>query len=73
MTSSVTEAYLQILYANESLKTNRQTLKLLPPSWHVPKNYLAAGSIAASDYAQIEAIQQRSVQRDDGRKHAHLE
>lgn len=36
---AVTEAYLQILYANESLKPTDKRWKLLPPSWHVPKNY----------------------------------
>lgn len=52
---AVTEAYLQILYANESLKTNRQTLETSAAQLARSKELLAAGSIAASDYAQIEA------------------
>lgn len=52
---AVTEAYLQILYANESLKTNRQTLETSAAQLERSKELLKAGSIAASDYAQIEA------------------
>jgi len=52
---AVTEAYLQILYANESLKTNQQTLETSAAQLARSKELLAAGSIAASDYAQIEA------------------
>ena len=52
---AVTEAYLQILYANESLKTNRQTLETSAAQLARSKELLAAGSIAPSDYAQIEA------------------
>lgn len=52
---AVTEAYLQILYANESLKTNRQTLETSAAQRARSKELLDAGSIAISDYAQIEA------------------
>ena len=52
---SVTEAYLQILYANESLKTNRLTLETSKADLERSKELLAAGSIAESDHAQIEA------------------
>lgn len=52
---SVTEAYLQILYANESLKTNRQTAETSAAELARSKELLAAGSIAESDYAQLEA------------------
>ena len=52
---AVTEAYLQILYANESLKTNHQTLETSAAQLARSKELLAAGSIAPSDYAQIEA------------------
>ncbi len=52
---AVTEAYLQILYANESLKTNQQTLETSTAQLARSKELLSAGSIAASDYAQIEA------------------
>ena len=52
---SVTEAYLQILYANESLKTNRQTVETAAAELARSKELLAAGSISQSDYAQLEA------------------
>ena len=52
---AVTEAYLQILYANESLKTNRQTLETSAAQLARGKELLDAGSIAKSDCAQIEA------------------
>lgn len=52
---AVTEAYLQILYANESLKTNKQTLETSAAQLARSKELLAAGSIAPSDYAQIQA------------------
>ena len=52
---SVTEAYLQILYANESLKTNRLTLETSKADLERSKELLAAGSIAESNHAQIEA------------------
>ena len=52
---AVTEAYLQILYANESLKTNRQTLETSAAQLARSAELLKAGSIAASDHAQIEA------------------
>lgn len=52
---AVTETYLQILYANESLKTNRQTLETSAAQLARSRELLAAGSIAISDYAQIEA------------------
>lgn len=52
---AVTEAYLQILYANESLKTNRQTVETSQAQMQRAKALLEAGSISASDYAQLEA------------------
>lgn len=52
---AVTEAYLQILYAHESLKTNQQNLETSAAQLARSKELLAAGSIASSDYAQIEA------------------
>ena len=52
---SVTEAYLQILYAKESLKTNQQTVETTKAELDQAKAFLEAGSIAQSDYAQIEA------------------
>lgn len=52
---AVTQAYLQILYANESLKTNRQTLENSAAQLARSKELQKAGSISVSDYAQIEA------------------
>lgn len=52
---AVTEVYLQILYAHESLKTNQQNLETSAAQLARSKELLAAGSIASSDYAQIEA------------------
>ena len=52
---SVTEAYLQILYASESLKTNRLTVETSQADLQRSKALLEAGQIAESDYAQIEA------------------
>lgn len=52
---AVTEAYLQILYANESLKTNRQTLETSAAQVERVKELFKAGSVAISDVAQLEA------------------
>lgn len=52
---AVTEAYLTILYANESLKTKRQTVEASEAQLERTKALLDAGSLAVSDYAQIEA------------------
>lgn len=52
---AVTEAYLQILYANESLKTDQQTVESSIAQLNRSKALQEAGSISISDYAQIEA------------------
>ena len=52
---SVTKAYLQILYANETLKTDRQTLESSGEQLARSKALLDAGSISASDFAQMES------------------
>jgi len=52
---AVTEGYLQILYANEALKTNRQTVETSKAQLDRSKALYEAGSIAISDYAQMEA------------------
>lgn len=52
---AVTEIYLQILYANEALKTNLQTLETSKAQLDRSKELYEAGSIAVSDYAQIKA------------------
>ncbi len=52
---AVTQAYLDILYANESVKINRQTVESSQAQLEQSKALLEAGSIAQSDYAQMES------------------
>lgn len=52
---AVTQAYLEILYANETVKTNAQTVESSAAQMEQSKALLEAGSIARSDYAQMEA------------------
>ena len=52
---SITQIYVQILYAAESIKVNEGTLKVSEAQRDRGKELLTAGSIAKSDYAQLEA------------------
>lgn len=52
---AVTKAYLQLLYANETLKSDRQTLENSESQLNRSKALLEAGSISRSDCAQLEA------------------
>lgn len=52
---TITQTYIQILYANESVKTNESTLSVSEAQCERGKKLLAAGSIASSDLAQLEA------------------
>jgi outer membrane protein len=52
---SITQLYMQILYADESVKINESTLEVSEAQVNRAKELLAAGSIARSDYAQLEA------------------
>jgi outer membrane protein len=52
---SITQLYVQILYADESVKINESTLEVSEAQVNRAKELLAAGSIARSDYAQLEA------------------
>lgn len=52
---AVTQAYLQILYANESLKTAEQTVESSTALLERAKELHNAGSISVSDYAQVES------------------
>lgn len=52
---AITQLYVQILYANESVMINEGTLKVSEAQVNRAKELLAAGSIARSDYAQLEA------------------
>lgn len=53
--AAITEVYLQILYADESVKINESTLEVSKAQLDRAAELLEAGSIARSDYAQIEA------------------
>ena len=52
---SITQIYVQILYAAESVKVNESTLKVSEAQRDRGKQLLTAGSIAQSDYAQLES------------------
>ena len=51
----ITQTYVQILYAAEAVKVNENTLKVSEAQRDRGKELLAAGSIAKSDLAQLEA------------------
>lgn len=52
---SITQLFVQILYADESVKINESTLLVSEAQMNRAKELLAVGSIARSDYAQLEA------------------
>lgn len=52
---AVTRAYLQVLYANENLKTDRQTLESSEVQLARSQALLDAGSISTSDFTQMES------------------
>lgn len=52
---AITQTYVQILYAAESVKINENTLTVSEAQQERGKALLDAGSIAQSDYAQLEA------------------
>ena len=52
---SIAQVYIQILYAAESVKVNENTLQVSEAQRDRGKQLLDAGSIARSDYAQLEA------------------
>lgn len=52
---AITQTYVQILYAAESVKINENTLTVSEAQRERGKALLDAGSIAQSDYAQLEA------------------
>ncbi|MBS6409254.1 MAG: TolC family protein [Tannerella sp.] len=53
--TSITESFLQILYAQESVKINEETVALSKLQCKRGKALLEAGSISQSDYAQLES------------------
>lgn len=52
---SITQAYLQLLYARESIKNNENILASSEAQLNQTKIFLDAGSITRSEYAQVEA------------------
>ncbi len=52
---SIAQLYIQILYAAESVKINQSTLEVSQAECERAKELFAAGSIAKSDLAQLEA------------------
>lgn len=52
---AITQAFLQLLYANETVKTDQQTLETSTAQLKRSNNLLSAGSITRIDYAQVEA------------------
>jgi outer membrane protein len=54
---AVTQSYLQVLYANESLKTSIKTLESSEATLKRATELLKAGSISSSDYAQLQSQQ----------------
>jgi outer membrane protein len=54
ITTAITQAYLNILYANEAVKIDKQTVESSEAQLKRSKQLLDAGSIAMNDYAQVE-------------------
>ncbi len=52
---AVTQAYLQVLYANETLKTDKQTLESSEVQLSRTRALKEAGSISSSDLSQMES------------------
>ena len=52
---SIAQVYIQILYAAESVKVNESTLQVSIAERDLGQELLNAGSIAKSDFAQLEA------------------
>lgn len=52
---SITQVYVQILYAAEAVKVNESTLEMSKAEYERAQALFAAGSIAKSDLAQLEA------------------
>ncbi|MDU1891507.1 MAG: TolC family protein [Dysgonomonas sp.] len=52
---SITQNYLQLLYARESIKNNENILESSEAQLKQTKDFLDAGSITMAEYAQVEA------------------
>mgnify|MGYP004627462271 FL=1 len=51
----ITQTYLQILYATESVRINEQTLQVSEEQYNRGKELMDAGSLALSDLAQLKS------------------
>ncbi|MBP1639290.1 MAG: TolC family protein [Bacteroidetes bacterium] len=54
ITTAITQAYLNILYANEAVKIDKQTVESSEAQLKRAKQLLDAGSTSMNDYAQVE-------------------
>lgn len=54
ISTSIAQAYLNILYAREAVQTDKQTIEVSESELNRSRQLLDAGSIAMNDYAQIE-------------------
>ncbi|GAT63523.1 TolC family protein [Paludibacter jiangxiensis] len=54
ITTAITQAYLNVLYANEAVKIGKQTVESSEAQLKRAKQLLDAGSTAMNDYAQVE-------------------
>lgn len=52
---SITQTYLQLLYARESIKNNENIVESSEQQLKQTENFLSAGSITRAEYAQVEA------------------
>lgn len=52
---SIAQVYIQILYADESVEVNRNTLEVSKVQLERGRELLASGSISKADFAQLEA------------------
>ena len=52
---SITQTYLQLLYARESIKNNENIVESSAAQLKQTKDFLDAGSITRAEYAQVEA------------------
>jgi len=52
---SITQAYLEILYAHETLEVAKRTVEASKAQVELSKNLLNAGSIAKADFSQVES------------------
>lgn len=52
---AIIQAFVQILYVNETVKINANTVEVSKAQWERGKELMAAGSLSQADLAQLEA------------------